>query len=372
MANRSDILVNGSIEELLDQPSEIFGNNSNFLINGSIDELQDHPSGLPDAFDKIGMFSRLVIIPVSVVLNILCLIIFVLSKISQSPTGLTLTYLAIALSMFGTEVLHNYINIPSVPSVSYLVCQGNHFLLNSGFLLSGLLLAYSTTERYVSVRFALQVKLWNLYFKTKIIIVVFIITASTLSSFAFFYYDIIPLDIDRCLPSHKYEQFCSISEIFVNTVLSNGLCTLLTFIFTILTSIELFEMKKKQAEMGKESTNEFSITVMLVTVATLFLILRIPEMILFQMMSYFISNNMAGPVVGNVFVAWPLSVTFVIVNHSINFIIYIIFLRKFRDTFFSFFTFIKLKCVLQQRAAGGSDISSSVNSEITKRSTIRY
>ena len=92
MVNRSDILVNGSIEELLDQPSEIFANKSNFLVNGSLDELEDHPSGLPDMFDKIGMFSRLVITPVGVILNILCLIIFIKSKISQSPTGLTLAY----------------------------------------------------------------------------------------------------------------------------------------------------------------------------------------------------------------------------------------------------------------------------------------
>ena len=248
----------------------------------------------------------------------------------------------ISLFMFGTEVLSNYINIPSIPTVSYLMCQGNHFLLNSGFLLSGLLLAYSTIERYVSVRFPLQVKSWNLYFKTKIMVGLYSTLAFGLSSFAFLCYDIILLDTERCFPSPKYEQFCYVSEIAVNSVLSNGICTLLIFIFTILTSIELFKMKKRRAEMGKESTKVFGITVMLVIVATLFLILRIPEAILFQMMNYFMTNNMAGPVVDNVLAVWILSVTFLALNHSINFIIYIIFLKKFRDTFFSFFIFVKI------------------------------
>ena len=80
-----------------------------------------------------------------------------------------------------------------------------------------------------------------------------------------------------CSASHKYYHFCYVSEISVNGFLSNGLYTFVIFIFTILTSIELFAMKRKRAEMGTESTKEFGITVMLVTVASLFLILRTPK-----------------------------------------------------------------------------------------------
>ena len=348
MVNRSDIL-----HELLDQSSEVSGNRSNFRINGSLDEYSDQSAelNLSDIFHQMRMYSSLVIIPIGIMLNILCLIIFVKSKISQSPTGLTLTYLAVAdiiviipLFNHSTESLSQYINIPSIITTSSLVCKLNMYFINVGFFLSGLLLAYSTIERYVSVRFALQVKSWNLYFKTKILLVLYFIAAFGFSSFALLCYDVIPLDSDRCLASHKYEQFCYVSEITVNSVLSNGLCTLLIFIFTILTSTELFTMKKKRAEMGKESTKEFGITVMLVMVAILFLILRTPEMIIFQMMSHFMSNNMAGPVVENAFAVWPLSIILVTLNHSINFIIYSIFLKKFRDTFFSFFICIKLKC----------------------------
>ena len=341
--NRSDILMNGSLDELLDHLSEFSDNRSDILVNGSLDELLDQPTEFSDIISQIEMYTDLVIFPFGVILNILCLITFVTSKISQSPTGLVLTYLAIfdnmvliSFFLLVASTFSKYINI-TIPTSS-LMCQGTQFLLNAGFLLSGLLLAFSTIERYVSVKFALQVKSWNVYLKTKIFLVVFIISGCILSSFTFLCYDIIPLDIDRCLPSPKYEQFCYVSEIFVNTVLSNGLCTLLIFIFTILTSIELFKMKRRRTQMGvTQSTKEIDISIMLVTVATLFLILRIPEMILYQLINYLGDNN--------VFMAWQMSTIFVELNHSLNFIIYMIFVKKFRDTFFSFLIYIKLKCV---------------------------
>ena len=92
-------------------------------------------------------------------------------------------------------------------------------------------------------------------------------------------------------------------------------------------------MKGKRAKMGTESTREFGITVMLVSAATLFLMLRIPEMILFQMMKYFTSNNMARHVIGNVMIVYPLFLILVTINHALNFIVYIIFFRQFRNTF---------------------------------------
>ena len=295
MVNRSDILVNGSLRELLDQPSEIFGNRSNFLMNGSLDGHMFKQSKLFDTLNRIQMYSNFVLIPVGFIFNNLCLVTFIKSKISQSPTGLTLTYLAVAdnnvlVSMsiaFDSENWSKYLGIPSLVTKHTLICQGSMFLLNVGFLLSGLLLTSATIERYVSVSFPLKVKSWNLYVKTKILLVVYFMAALGLGSYTFLCYDIIPLDIDTCLP--KFDHFCYATKIIVVTVFSNGLCTILIFIFTILTSIELFKLKRKRTKMGKESTKEFGIT-------GLFLILPIPEIILIQLTSYLMTNNMASPV----------------------------------------------------------------------------
>ena len=190
--------------------------------------------------------------------------------------------------------MSQYMGIPKPLNKHTLVRQGVGYLINAGFLFSGVLLTSATVERYISVRFPLKVKSWNLHIKTKILLVVYFIAAFGLGSYTFLCYDIISLDIDTCLP--KFDHFCYATEIIVVTVFSNGICTLLMFIFTILTSIELFKLKRKITKMGKEYTKEFGITVMLVTVATLFLILPIPETILLQLTNYLMTNNMASPV----------------------------------------------------------------------------
>ena len=166
-------------------------NRSDNLVNGSTDEHLDQPSGLFDIFQQIEMYSNLVIIPVGVILNFLCLFFLVKSKISQSPTGLTLTCLAVAdnivvitLFIHGTTSLAKYLNIPNTGIASNLICKLDMYFLNVGFLLSGLLLAFSTIERYVSVRFPLQVKSWNLYFKTKILLILYFTLTFGLRFFA--------------------------------------------------------------------------------------------------------------------------------------------------------------------------------------------
>ena len=75
MMNGTDSPLNASIEEHLDQQFDLFEART---------------------LNKIEMYADLVIIPLGVIMNILCLIIFIKSKISQSPTGLTLTCLSIA------------------------------------------------------------------------------------------------------------------------------------------------------------------------------------------------------------------------------------------------------------------------------------
>ena len=95
MVNRSNILVNGSQEELLAQPSDFSDNRSDFLVNGSPDKYSDQPSELSDIINQREVHADLVTYPLGVIMNILCLITFIKSKISQSPTGLILTYLAI-------------------------------------------------------------------------------------------------------------------------------------------------------------------------------------------------------------------------------------------------------------------------------------
>ena len=74
-----------------------------------------------------------------------------------------------------------------------------------------------------------------------------------------------------------------------------------------------------------QTRKEFQITVMLVTVTSLFIVLRFPGLILFLLETLEIDIK-----AGN----WQvLLAMLIVVNHSVNFFIYLIFLESLRKTF---------------------------------------
>ena len=82
MMDGSDILMNGSLDEILVESSEFSDNRSNFPVNGSIDKYSDQPSKFVNILQQVKMYTDLVIFPFGIILNIFCLITFVRSKIS--------------------------------------------------------------------------------------------------------------------------------------------------------------------------------------------------------------------------------------------------------------------------------------------------
>ena len=176
-------------------------------------------------------------------------------------------------------------------------------MVNAGFLWSGLLLASVTVERFISVEYILKVKSWNLYAKTKILMIVYFVVAFGLSSFSVICYNIMIIKdgLKSCVYTMENQFFCNTSNLIVNNMISNGLCSFVILLFTISTSVFLFRLRKNRVELGSESGKEFQISLMLIIVASLFLILRLPEMVLFQLFNYFVTENTYTSLARNVF-----------------------------------------------------------------------
>ena len=64
--------------------------------NGSSDYYEDYHNLFSPTIQKIAMYSNITIIPVGILLNILCLIVFIKSRIARSPTGLHLACLSVS------------------------------------------------------------------------------------------------------------------------------------------------------------------------------------------------------------------------------------------------------------------------------------
>ena len=281
--NNSDVIKNCSTRH----------NVTDSMIGGTFD--QSNPWS--DIAARVAMYISFVIMPGGFLLNSVCLVIFVKSRIAKSATGIHLAFIAVAdnvilvsLFLYNTKYWSEYTNIPNLRNYGFILCTGPHFAAAVGLLWTGILLASATIERFASVAFPLKVKMWNLYKKSTIMMVVYFVSACILTGYELLCYTmktVFPNDEAECVYSEKYAKVCNIFDTIVNSVLSNGICFCLILIFTVLTSIFLHRAKRMRPQLGQktnsETNREFQITLMLVVVAILFLIFRIPEMILYQM-----------------------------------------------------------------------------------------
>ena len=335
--NKMDVKGNGSSDEPIG--------------NCTANNKTDMPYGMMFHQLDTALIVALGIIPIGLILNILCFVIFIKSKTYQSATGIHLTYLALAdnlvlvsIFMWSHDVFSKYIDFPGMHTMSYVACVGPFYLSTVGVLWSGLLLSSATIERFISVAFPIRIRMWNLYYKSKILMLIYMVVSFGISGFGLLCLNIMLSKNGQksCVENRTHAKLCSVWNTVVYSTLSNGVCSFTIFVFTILTSVYLFKYKNKRAKLGQQDVNdsnnkEFQITLMLVTVATLFLILRLPEMILYQVMAYYRRANIYNSVYDTIIYIYPIFSLLIVLNHTINFVIYFVFLGSFRRTFVSLF-----------------------------------
>ena len=317
---------------------------------------------------QIEMYAGLVVIPIGFVLNLLCLMIFIKSGIVRTPTGIHLVFLTLAdnlllVSLFiaNTQVWARLIKISNLQAITSFVCAGVHLTVNVGFLWTGLLLVSATFERFLSVTFPIKIQQWSLYSKTKILMVVYFTGSVSVCGYTVLCFEIKYGDYgeNECVYTQTYNEMCYVGDIAVNTVLANVVCSFLILVFSLFTSMALYRYKRNRVLTAQISQNnnsngkdrELKITAMLVTVATLFLILRLPEMILYQLMAYFAGHTTQSSLSQKVFSIYPLFVIPVSINHSVNLFIYMKFMQNFRTTFLRCIFCTKMQTIRQKRSS---------------------
>ena len=86
---------------------------------------------------------------------------------------------------------------------------------------------------------------------------------------------------------------------------------------------------------------QFQMILMLVMAALFFMVLRIPEMVLFEITYYNDINGIVDSLSEKMLFLHQALLVCVAFNHSVNFLIYVKFLRSFRHTFLSMVTCYK-------------------------------
>ena len=225
--------------------------------------------------------------------------------------------------------------IPSIQDINIVLCKTSTIVLNAGALWSGMLLASATVERYCCIAFPLKVKTWNFYKISKILNIIYFFASFALN---------IPLGHNLYLGKYYNETICTmkidnvskVSDLLVNVVLSHIIVTLIIFVFTVAIAAHLKKTRNNRRTLSQsiviQSSKEFVITTMLFAVACLFLVTRLPVIIVFESQRYLEStNNLDIKSWQLVEAAWPIAILLLVINHSTNFVIYVIFFKEFRD-----------------------------------------
>ena len=313
-----------------------------------IGEHGNQSNSLFDVIAQVEMYSSLVITPMGVFVNFLSVAIFVKSRMAWTSVGLHLMYLAVADNLVlvsgfigSTKTWHMFINILDLWSSNIITCSGTYLFINVGFTWSGFLLASATVERFLAIAVPLNVKCWNIYQKSKILMGIYFILSLMLCSYGVPCYEFTSMDgTNVCTPSSKFKNMCYIGDMIVIGVIANGLCFTMILVFTTLTSIYLHKYKQKRADLGtlKDTGREIRMTLMLVTVAVLFVVLRAGDIITYFLSVYSESHKLPKTIIDTFHGIWPVFILLSNINHSINFIVYVIFLEDFRKTFVGMFS----------------------------------
>ena len=295
---------------------------------------------------KIELYGFLGIMPFGIILNTATFVVFYIMKSHRTSTGLHLmataavdNCLLVGLYFSGPGQRSDHINIPNIAGMNIILCRFFHFLMGFGFVQSAILLASVTIERYVSIAYPLKVKSWNLLRVSKVLILGYLIISIV---WCVAYVHVVEIS------HYKDVSFCTqrpglmnLLVTVISSVVTNLLCSSLILSFTVLMACSLFKIRNKRNNLIQnnrsfaERRNEYKITFMVFMVAVLFILFRFPSIVVTQWIPFYptpIDENDQTYI--DLLLSASICNILVVINHSVNFVIYITFMRSFRATCF--------------------------------------
>ena len=133
-----------------------------------------------------------------------------------------------------------------------------------------------------------------------------------------------------------------LSDQIINIFFSHIVITSVILIFTIAMAVQLRRTRKDRKTLSQNiairSNREFVITTMLFAIACLFLATRLPVVIVYQVSLYYKTKPVDIKSLQLLNAAYYSTILLLVINHSTNFVIYIVFFKEFRTQFVSFVT----------------------------------
>ena len=250
------------------------------------------------------------------------------------------TMVILGVFVYKNVTLNRFPNILDSIHLTKMLCKIITFTRGFGLDWNSMLFASVTIERFISIAFALKIKTFNLLRISKILLFIYFVSCTSVNGLNAYFTENLK-SITDIICSFEPQNF-PIRDMVTTIVIGiMFVCAGIILIFTILTAIFLYKYKEKRKALEHPNGNsgkEFQVSLMLFIVACIFIATRFPETILNTFTSYLAQKQkFDNPNFINAAIVRPIIDLLVLINHSINFVIYFIFLKPFRETCIGYF-----------------------------------
>ena len=354
--------------------SQTISDNGNFterpVLIGSRPTAADFDNYIMFKFYSLG-----VVIPTGMLFNLLACAVFLRSRMHKSSTVFYFFALACAdnvvllgelLLWLNSSSSKGYITGLNFMDTSDGTCKFVHFLRYFGRLFSSWLVVAICVERFITVAYPLKSKWLSTPAKAKFVIGVLVAPCYILSCPAFFAVQ----ERTRCLIAEQYKKAYHIWQLTVMTAGELVIPSILVIIFTCLiirklihARVRRFSTREGQTK-NKNKYKDRQPTIALLAVSISFITLRTLYVITYPIVQ---NRNTLFPNLTSwqrlhLYGLYTISFVLAVTNYSINFLLYIITGKTFRNEFVRF-------VLCKKSALGPSWSRTSRSHSITSQST---
>ncbi len=345
LADESNVTTNGSDNYFNIQASTFYTSVAAFSVT-----------------EKAQLYAFVAVCPLALLLNTLCTAIFLRLKLHKTLSGLHLTCISVIdnlaiLGIFTFAVnVQTHVSFPNVMTVNKYVCKllfgVGAFALNSSSLLQTSLIV----QRCISIYCPLKKRVCQTFIGIYFLI--------SLAVGSLWYHTATYLNINGvkiCAVDNKI--FSGAWYFMLQNILyygaRNGVSSGLSVICTALIAFNLLKFRRRRVAvtMGQNAERQFAISLTLFFVSFVFVTAKIFELVVGRIIAYHWQKGVVTKVYENAIAALPIAQLFLVVNHSTNFFICLVFLQDFREYLVEMFEFCceNRLCKATQETSSGEE-----------------
>ena len=315
------------------------------LMNTSNETTSGSAKAEIDTFHPFTFYFTGICIIVGLLGNTTSIIVFLKARVSEGACTVRYYLIALALSDNTVLIAEAFVWLADI-KITWIhkfdaLCKGAYYFRYAGRMWSAFLTLTITAERYLFVAYPLKSSSLRTTNWCRIGILVTAHISFSLASYALFLIGTSPNQ--RCIIYNDKKETFVIVDIIISRCLADVIIGSAIFILTGFVIRSLLKARHARentlnggCSFTRRQTREFQITIMLITIAILFVLMKVP-----YTFTYYLSfkwNTEWRKTVENQLVGIKevndIAGALVNLNYSINFFVYFIFVRSFRENLF--------------------------------------